>query len=85
MAYRYGLIFDANIARKILQIPLAKSIYDDFQVWRGEPSGNFLVRGAYKLLQESTLIPSNFIQTDTKNFYKKLWSLNMPSKVKIKI
>lgn len=72
MAYQCGLIFDANIARKILQITLVKSVYEDFQVWRGEPSGNFLVQSAYKLLKESTLIPSNIIQTDTKNFYKKL-------------
>ncbi|KAA3465211.1 reverse transcriptase [Gossypium australe] len=35
--------FDATIARKILQIPLAKSVYEDFQVWRGEPSGNFSI------------------------------------------
>ncbi|KAA3458792.1 reverse transcriptase [Gossypium australe] len=71
--------------RKILQIPLAKSVYEDFQVWGGEPLGKFSVRSAYKLLQESTLIPSNIIQTDTINFYKKLWSLNMPSKIKITV
>ncbi|KAH1131528.1 hypothetical protein J1N35_002906 [Gossypium stocksii] len=72
-------------SKKILQIPLAKSTFEDFQVWRGELSGSFSVRSAYRLLQESTLLPSNIIQTNTKNFYKKLWSLNMPSEIKITV
>ncbi|KAK5832528.1 hypothetical protein PVK06_016330 [Gossypium arboreum] len=28
----------ANIARRNMKIPLARPVYDDFQVWRGEPS-----------------------------------------------
>ncbi|KAG8486218.1 hypothetical protein CXB51_019605 [Gossypium anomalum] len=30
--------FDAGIAKNILLIPLARSVYDDFQVWGGEPT-----------------------------------------------
>ncbi|KAA3477724.1 glycine, alanine and asparagine-rich protein-like [Gossypium australe] len=49
--------FSADIAKSIMQIPLARSVHDDFQVWGGEPSRTFSVRSAYKLLQKSTRIP----------------------------
>lgn len=53
--------FNANIAKKKLLIPVARSVHDDFQVWGREPSGNFSVGNAYKLLQKPTLVPSNNI------------------------
>ncbi|MBA0613410.1 hypothetical protein Godav_013849, partial [Gossypium davidsonii] len=43
--------------RKILPIPLARAVHDDVQVWRGEPSGEFSVKSAYKLLQEANSGP----------------------------
>ncbi|KAA3486678.1 Ribonuclease H-like superfamily protein [Gossypium australe] len=49
--------FTADIARKIMQIPLTSTVHEDFQVWRGEPFDNFSVRSVYKLLQEATLDP----------------------------
>ncbi|KAA3477260.1 reverse transcriptase [Gossypium australe] len=45
--------FNEDTAKKILQIPLSETIYEDFQVWRGESSGEYSVRSAYKLLQEA--------------------------------
>ncbi|KAA3472342.1 reverse transcriptase [Gossypium australe] len=45
--------FPEHTAQKILQIPLVED-HEDFQVWRGEHSGEFTVRSAYKLLQEAT-------------------------------
>ncbi|XP_052481170.1 uncharacterized protein LOC128035464 [Gossypium raimondii] len=45
--------FQEEIARKILQIPLTEFEHEDFQVWRGELSGEFSVRSAYKLLQDA--------------------------------
>ncbi|KAH1063333.1 hypothetical protein J1N35_028320 [Gossypium stocksii] len=76
--------FRADVARKIMQLPLANSKHEDFQVWRGEQSGIFFVRSAYKLLQEAKLNPI-IIQTETKTFYKKLWNLQVPPKLKITI
>ncbi|KAA3455054.1 reverse transcriptase [Gossypium australe] len=38
--------FTADIAEKVLQIPLAKNLGADFQIWRGELSGDFSVRSA---------------------------------------
>ncbi|KAG8473534.1 hypothetical protein CXB51_035814 [Gossypium anomalum] len=76
--------FNADVAKKILQIPLAETTYEDFQVWRGESSGEFSVRSAYKLLQEANSGPSNnYLQAETRDFYRKLWNLHLPSKIKI--
>ncbi|MBA0786836.1 hypothetical protein Gotri_027836 [Gossypium trilobum] len=46
-------------------------------------SGEFTVRSAYKLLQRSIDNPRAYaLQTIYRNFYKKLWSLNLPTKIK---
>ncbi|XP_040963627.1 uncharacterized protein [Gossypium hirsutum] len=56
--------------------------YADRQVWKGEQSGEFTIRSAYKLLQDSSLNPSSIIlQIELKNFYSKLWSLQLPTKI----
>ncbi|KAH1122568.1 hypothetical protein J1N35_005728 [Gossypium stocksii] len=78
--------FPANIAQKILQIPLAETLGADFQVWKGELSGELWVRNAYKLLQIASSDPNNIlIQVDLKNFYKQLWNLKLPSKITITV
>ncbi|KAA3474147.1 glycine, alanine and asparagine-rich protein-like [Gossypium australe] len=77
---------DSRTWKTDILIPLARSIHDDFQVWGGELSGTFSVRSAYKLLQKSTRIPSNdIIQAENKKFYRKLWNLHIPSKIKITV
>ncbi|MFQ6641489.1 hypothetical protein Gotur_015953, partial [Gossypium turneri] len=56
------------------------------KVWKEELSGEFTVRSAYKLLQEASLDPSNYLlQADTKDFYRKLWNLQLPTKILILI
>ncbi|KAH1075042.1 hypothetical protein J1N35_027370 [Gossypium stocksii] len=40
-------------AELILRIPLAIEPHVDFLAWNGDPSGEYLVRSAYKLLQSS--------------------------------
>ncbi|MBA0819240.1 hypothetical protein Gohar_021731 [Gossypium harknessii] len=78
--------FQKEIAHKILQIPLAKTDCKDMKVWKGELSEEFTVRSVYKLLQEASLDPSNYLlQADTKDFYKKLWNLQLPTKILILI
>ncbi|KAG8476285.1 hypothetical protein CXB51_033089 [Gossypium anomalum] len=78
--------FRPEIARKILRIPLVELAHEDFQVWRGEMSGEFSVRSAYKLLQGTSEDPSNInLQTESKNFYRKLWKLHIPSKITLTV
>ncbi|MBA0661676.1 hypothetical protein Goklo_005950, partial [Gossypium klotzschianum] len=75
--------FDADAAR-IFQIPLAKEPHEDVMVWRCELSGEFFVQSAYKLLQFGIPSPTfNELQATSKGFYRKLWNLNLPSKIKI--
>ncbi|KAA3472243.1 reverse transcriptase [Gossypium australe] len=87
--WKRGLIkntFPEQIAQKILQIPLAEVEHDDLQVWRGEHSGEFTVRSAYKLLQEADADPNDLLlQANSKNFYRKLWNLQLPAKIGITI
>ncbi|KAA3472916.1 reverse transcriptase [Gossypium australe] len=78
--------FTADIAEKVLQIPLAKNPGADMQIWRGELSGDFSVRSAYKILQNARMDPSDLLlQTDIQKFYKKLWNLKLPSKLLITV
>ncbi|MBA0637881.1 hypothetical protein Godav_000145 [Gossypium davidsonii] len=67
-------------------MPLAETEHEDIQVWKGELSGEFFVRSAYKLLQEATLNPTDYLlQTESKNFYRKLWGLQLPPKITMTI
>ncbi|KAA3484577.1 Ribonuclease H-like superfamily protein [Gossypium australe] len=82
-----GLIdntFHEEIAELILRIPLALSPHEDLRVWNGEPSGEFSVRSTYKLLQN--IDPTAYVlQNFYKEFYKKLWRIDLPSKIKLLI
>ncbi|KAA3481754.1 reverse transcriptase [Gossypium australe] len=69
-------------AELILQIPLALEAHDDLFVWNGEPIGEFSVCSSYKLLQNSD--PTAYaLQSIYKEFYKKIWRIDIPSKIKI--
>lgn len=84
--FPFVMIFQPDVAKKILKIPLAETEHKDFQVWRGELTGDFSFRSAYKLLHESTLDPNNLIlHIETKDFYSKLWKLQILSKIKMTI
>ena len=78
--------FQPDVAEQILKIPLAETEQEDLQVWRGEPTGEFSVRSAYKLLHGSNLDPNDLLlQTETKTFYNKLWKLHIPTKIQMTI
>ncbi|KAA3470487.1 reverse transcriptase [Gossypium australe] len=74
--------FGADEADKILRIPLAKYPHDDLLAWRGEPTGVFSVKSSYKLLQ--SFDPNTYaIQLSYIDFYKKMWCIDLPTKLKI--
>ncbi|MBA0701515.1 hypothetical protein Goari_022212 [Gossypium aridum] len=78
--------FSEDVAEKIIGIPLAEEPHDDFRVWSVEASGEFTVRSSYKLLQSIEDDPRVYtLQDGYKEFYKKLWLLNLPLKIKITI
>ncbi|KAA3472610.1 reverse transcriptase [Gossypium australe] len=78
--------FAEEDAARILHIPLADDPHDDFLAWEGEASGEFSVRSAYKLLQNTEeYLRAYALQTSYRKFYKKLWLLDLPTKIKITI
>lgn len=68
-------------ADRILSILLAQEAHEDQLVWQGEPSGEFLVHSAYKILQSNHMVPSAYALQ--KLFYRHLWGLDLPNKIKI--
>ncbi|MBA0754177.1 hypothetical protein Gogos_020357, partial [Gossypium gossypioides] len=78
--------FPEDVTEKIQSIPLSEVSHEDFQVWCAEASGEYIVRSAYKLLQGTEDNPRAYaLQDDYKDFYKKLWLLDIPSKIKITV
>ncbi|KAG8481351.1 hypothetical protein CXB51_026276 [Gossypium anomalum] len=76
--------FEPDDADRILCIPLANEAHPDMTFWREEHSGEFTVRSAYKMLQNqsSTTYPMDS-HTMALPFYKQLWELQLPNKIKI--
>ncbi|KAA3481359.1 reverse transcriptase [Gossypium australe] len=67
--------FGADEADKILRIPLAKYPHDDLLAWRGEPMEVFSVKSSY---------PNAYaIQLSYFDFYKKMWCIDLPTKLKV--
>ncbi|KAA3483968.1 reverse transcriptase [Gossypium australe] len=74
--------FPAEVANLILRIPLVQEPHDDFLAWSGEPSGEFSVKSSYKLLQN--VDPTAYaLQSNYRDFYRKLWRIDLPIKIKI--
>lgn len=74
--------FELMDVERILWIPLTKFPHEDVMVWSGEASSIFSIRNAYKPLQRGS---PNFIQTTSMYYYKKLWNMDIPAKIKITI
>ncbi|KAA3455702.1 reverse transcriptase [Gossypium australe] len=74
--------FPEDVADLILRIPLSIEPHDDFLAWSGEPLGVFSVRSSYKLLQNWD--PTAYALHDNyRDFYRKLWRVEIPTKIKI--
>ncbi|KAK8622840.1 hypothetical protein V6N13_117739 [Hibiscus sabdariffa] len=72
-------LFDDDQASSICAIPLTRTDLEDEIVWRFEGSGCYSVRSGYRVLQ-------NFQHNSSppySEFYKAMWNLSLPSKVKI--
>lgn len=72
------------MASRIQCIPLASHPQPDMVVWRVEPAGEYTIQSSYRLLQGNKELNENAV--DCYNiFYKKLWKLKIPKKVKITV
>uniref|UniRef100_A0A803QK33 Reverse transcriptase zinc-binding domain-containing protein n=1 Tax=Cannabis sativa TaxID=3483 RepID=A0A803QK33_CANSA len=63
----------------ILSIPLTLTNRDDTIVWLKEVSGLYLVKSAYKLIQE---LNGTWNSATSSTFRKKFWKLHVPPKIK---
>ena len=75
-------------AERILQIPIFQQETEDFVAWHLTKTGIFSVRSAYYKQWEDSYVDKNSnnaaISSSTNHpVWKRLWSLKVPSKVKI--
>ncbi|MBA0555058.1 hypothetical protein Golob_014120, partial [Gossypium lobatum] len=66
----------------ILCIPVSQHIGEDKIVWLGH-TGDYSVRSGYRLLLQSQQLET--FPNDYRKFYKKLWQIQVPSKIKITV
>ncbi|KAK9030531.1 hypothetical protein V6N11_031956 [Hibiscus sabdariffa] len=73
-------LFDAEVRDRICCIPLSHSGLRDEIIWRCDQSGAYSVKSGYKLLRNGcSAAQSNLVS----RFYKQLWAVNLPPKLKI--
>ena len=73
-------VFNPVEAEMIKAIPLSSSSQVDTLIWPFNPSGHYLVKSGYKFLQECA--ENSHAPTQESAFWKKVWGLEVPSKVK---
>ena len=72
-------------AKLILSIPLSARLPLNRLIWSHTPTGVFTTRSAYKMLANSALVnnASSFNPNPQKQFWRGLWKLQVPNKVKV--
>ncbi|KAA3485159.1 reverse transcriptase [Gossypium australe] len=79
-------IAESDQANRILSIPLARPDAEDILVWRYDNKGIYTVKSGYRVLITSRSQTISNTMDDTgkyKSFYKQLWELQLPSKIKV--
>jgi hypothetical protein len=75
--------FEVVDVQAILKIPTG-GMEDDMWAWKLERHGNFTMRSAYKALLQakSVIMPAANLGGSEQSFWKKLWRINVPPKVR---
>ncbi|KAH1056339.1 hypothetical protein J1N35_034404 [Gossypium stocksii] len=68
---------------EFFSIPLACWSMQDTLVWKFEASGNYTVKSGYRVLSTEQLQTSSYSEEKYRAFYKVLWELQIPAKIKI--
>ena len=76
--------FSPDDARSIMSIPLSSKLPTDQLIWAYTSKGNFTVGSAYKIALSFSLDqrPDNSSSENCSKFWKNLWRLNVPNKIK---
>ena len=72
-------MFSADIANKILHMPLISQVEEDRIIWKAERHGRYSVRSAY-MLCVTELIDSSYLWRP--GYWSGIWNLKVPPKVK---
>ena len=72
------------MAQKIKAIPLSTAMMGDCVVWPRTRDGNYLVKSGYQLLGEfeNREVASGSSNNDLRSFWKGIWKLRIPNKIK---
>ncbi|KAG8473535.1 hypothetical protein CXB51_035829 [Gossypium anomalum] len=74
-------LFGEEQTQRIIAIPLANSESQDALVWRGDNTGVYTAKNGYKW--SNTIEVSNIQQNPLAKFYKRLWVIKVPSKIRV--
>ena len=77
-------LFAHRTCMEILSIPLQSNLTQDVLVWKENKSHSFLVKSAYQVairLQEQNWVEHSTTGRD-RTYWKKIWKLNVPPKVR---
>ncbi|KAL5767804.1 hypothetical protein ACOSQ2_014587 [Xanthoceras sorbifolium] len=74
--------FSSDEAVVILNIPLCTFPQPDSLLWHFDKRGEFSVKSAYKVALSIRIMDLTFSSASPLPLWKKLWNLNLPSKVK---
>ncbi|KAK2645797.1 hypothetical protein Ddye_020992 [Dipteronia dyeriana] len=75
--------FSMEEADAILSLPSSRSVIQDSLLWHFDKSGNYSVQSGYKLALAKDLNPSCSGLNSSVSWWKFLWHLRLPSKIKI--
>ncbi|KAA3489989.1 reverse transcriptase [Gossypium australe] len=81
-------IFEADTTTRISSIPILEGRSKDLMVWKYEGSGEYTVKSGYRVLFSEHIQNTSDTSPDGEDyteFYKSLWTLHIPTKVKIHI
>ncbi|XP_073119812.1 uncharacterized protein [Henckelia pumila] len=75
--------FDQNVVDQILKIPLLSSDEIDIRFWKNDSKGKYSVRNGYHSACDLYLPPMHQSSYKLEAWWKFIWNLNIPPKVKI--
>uniref|UniRef100_A0A2N9FNQ8 Reverse transcriptase domain-containing protein n=1 Tax=Fagus sylvatica TaxID=28930 RepID=A0A2N9FNQ8_FAGSY len=79
-------VFDPDTALRIQQMPLPNPTVNDSVLWKASTNGVFTVKSAYQLAcstRSTGVTGSSSTMTQYRKFWKALWKINVPNKIKI--
>lgn len=76
-------IFSPHIVQKITFISISPTNRKDLRVWKFDPKGKYTVQNGYKAALGLYEQPSSCSIPHQKNWWKFMWSLSIPPKVRI--